>query len=82
MFVLCAPDSPALGEEVPESTVVRALELLKREFEFVVVDTAAGLTETTLATLEMSDEILLICDISSSTQNGDSSSTGPIARSG
>ena len=70
MFVLCAPDSPALGEDVPEATVVRALELLRREFEFVVVDTAGGLTETTLATLEISDEILLICDMSVSGVRG------------
>ncbi len=70
LFALCAPDSPAVGEEVTEATVVRALDLLRREFDYVVVDTAAGLTEITLATIEMSDELLLICDMSVSGVRG------------
>ena len=70
LFALCAPDLPALGEEVSEDVVVRVLELLKREFEYVAVDKAAGLTEITLATLEMTDELLLICDMSVSGVRG------------
>ncbi len=70
LFVLCAPDSPALGEVVSEAIVVRALDLLRREFDYVVVDTAAGLNEVTLATLEMTDDLLLICDMSVSGVRG------------
>jgi pilus assembly protein CpaE len=70
LFALCAPESPALGETVSDTAVVRALELLKREFDWVVVDTAAGLTEVTLATLEKTDELLLICDMSVSGVRG------------
>lgn len=70
LFVLCAPDSPELGEDVPEAVIVRSLELLQREFDYVVVDTAAGLTEITLAALERSDELVMICDMSVSGVRG------------
>ena len=70
LYVLCAPESPALGEVVSDSVVVRALDLLRREFDYVVVDTAAGLNEVTLSTLEMTDDLLLICDMSVSGVRG------------
>lgn len=64
LFVLCAPDSPAAGEEVSEATVEQTIRLLADEFEFTVVDTAAGLTEYTLAAIELSTDLMLVCDLS------------------
>ncbi|HEX9854706.1 MAG TPA: AAA family ATPase [Acidimicrobiia bacterium] len=70
LYVLCAPDSPAEGDLIQESTVTRALQLLSQEFEYVIIDTAAGLNEVTLAALEMADDLVLICDMSVSAVRG------------
>ncbi len=63
LFVLAAPDSPADGEEVAESRARRVIDLLAGEFEFVIVDTSAGLTEHALGALELSTDLLLVCDM-------------------
>ncbi len=63
LFVLAAPESPAEGEEVAESRARRVVDLLASEFPFVVVDTPAGLTEHTLGALELSTDLLLVCDM-------------------
>ena len=64
LFVLTAPDSPALGEMVTNDLVSSAIDGLSAQFEYVVVDTAAGLSEVTLAAVEKSDDIVFICDMS------------------
>ena len=70
LYVLTAPDSPAQGELVGDALVVKALDALRSEFDYVVVDTAAGLTEVTLAAIEQSDELVFICDMSVSAVRG------------
>ncbi len=64
LFVLTAPDSPALGEMVTNDLVGSAIDGLSSQFEYVVVDTAAGLSEVALAAIEKSDDIVFICDMS------------------
>ncbi len=64
LFVLCAPESPAEGEEVTVQAVERAVQLIGEEFHYVVIDTSAGLTEATLAAIELSTDLLFICDLS------------------
>ncbi len=63
LFVLAAPESPGEGEEVVESRARRVISLLASEFAFVLVDTPAGLTEHTLGALELSTDIVLVCDM-------------------
>jgi len=63
LYVLCAPDSPADGEMVSEPVVRRTIELLSQQFKYVIVDTAAGLNEYTLAAAEMSTDVILVCDM-------------------
>jgi pilus assembly protein CpaE len=70
LFVLTAPDSPAQGELVTDDLVVKALDALRHEFDYIVVDTAAGLTEVTLAAIEVADELIFICDMSVSAVRG------------
>lgn len=70
LFVLCAPQSPAEGELITEAQVVNMIRLLAAEFDYVVVDTAAGLTEATLAAMEMSTDTMFICDLSVSAVRG------------
>jgi pilus assembly protein CpaE len=61
LFALCGPDSPAAGEEVRADTATRAIDLLSEEFQYIVVDTSAGLDEATLAAIEMSTDLVLLC---------------------
>jgi pilus assembly protein CpaE len=70
LYVLTAPDSPAQGELVTDDLVVKALAALRHEFDYIVVDTAAGLTEVTLAAIEVADELIFICDMSVSAVRG------------
>ena len=62
-WALCAPETPAEGETVPADQVSSIVQLLAQEFEYVIVDTAAGLTEHTLAALEVSTDIVLLCSM-------------------
>jgi pilus assembly protein CpaE len=64
LFVLAAPDSPAEGELVGMATVERTLRHLAQDFDFVIVDTCAGLSEATLAAIEASTDLLFLCDLS------------------
>ena len=66
LFVLCAPGSPAEGEEVQPERAGEMLQLLASEFPYVLVDTPAGLTEHTLAAIEHSTDLVLVCDLSRS----------------
>ncbi len=61
LYALCAPDSPAEGERITASQTADVLRLIQREFRYVVVDTAAGLGEQTLAALEAATDHVLIC---------------------
>ena len=61
LFALCAPETPAEGEEVTADAATRVLSLLSEEFPFVVIDTSAGVTEHTLAAVEASTDLILLC---------------------
>ncbi len=70
LFVLCAPDEPAQGEEITPERVEKVLRQLAAEFRFVVIDTAAGLTEHTLSALEVSTDFVLVCDLAVASVRG------------
>lgn len=58
--VLCGADSPAANERVSSTRIATLLRDLQQQFRFVVVDTAAGLDEATLAALEVSHEAVVV----------------------
>jgi pilus assembly protein CpaE len=58
--VLCGAESPAANDEVTGPQIVRLLTQLATQFRYVIVDTAGGLTEPTLAALEVTDDIVLV----------------------
>jgi pilus assembly protein CpaE len=60
LFVLCAPTSPTDVESITIEQVDRVLALLAQSFKYVVVDTASGLDENTLAALDHATDLLLI----------------------
>lgn len=63
LYALCAPDDPARGEAVDVEAVREIVALLAADFDHVVVDTGAGLIEHTLATLDLSTEVVLLADM-------------------
>ena len=63
MRVLSAPLEPSLADEVSTQVVVKTIGMLKRMFEFIVIDTAPFLDEPVLSILERSDIVLLVVDM-------------------
>ncbi len=61
--VLAAPLEPALADEISTAVVVRTLGMLRRMFDYIVIDTAPFLDEPVLSILERSDAVLLVVDM-------------------
>ncbi len=63
MRVLSGPLEPSLADEVPTQVIVRTIGMLKRMFDYVIIDTAPFLDEPVLSILERSDVVLLVVDM-------------------
>lgn len=63
LYTLCAPATPAEGEEVTAEQVSRILRLLATEFAYVVVDTGAGIDEHALVAAESATDFVLVCSM-------------------
>ncbi|MGY1827786.1 MULTISPECIES: AAA family ATPase [unclassified Blastococcus] len=60
LFAVCGSESPAAGDTVTAEDVSRLLAALAREFRYVVVDTAPGLSEQTLAALDRATDVVML----------------------
>jgi pilus assembly protein CpaE len=60
LYTVCGAESPAAGDTVSGADVTRLLALLAREFRYVVVDTAPGLSEQTLASLDRATDVVML----------------------
>ena len=60
LYVLAAPDSPALADDLKPAMVGHILRLLAEEFSYIVVDTAAGIDEFTLEALDAATDLVLL----------------------
>ncbi|HXA43378.1 MAG TPA: response regulator [Candidatus Solibacter sp.] len=58
--VLPAATSPELADLVAPEHVQKILELLRRMFDFVVVDTSSNLGDVTLTALDMASNVILV----------------------
>ncbi len=70
LFALTAPANPGDGEDITAGEVEEILLVLAAEFDVVVVDTPAGITEATLSAIETSTDLMLVCDLSVSSVRG------------
>ena len=61
LYALCAPRRPNEADYVTAEHVSRLLRQLSHEFKYVVVDTAPGLGEHNLATLELATDAVWVC---------------------
>ena len=63
LFALCAPEDPAVGELIPVTAVTTVIGLIASQFSYLVIDTPGGLSEHTLAALDLSTDVILIADM-------------------
>ncbi len=61
--VLAAPLEPALADAISTQAVVKVVGMMKRMFDYVIIDTAPFLDEPVLTILERSDDVLLVVDM-------------------
>ncbi|MBM7804936.1 pilus assembly protein CpaE [Geodermatophilus bullaregiensis] len=60
LYAVCGAESPAAGDAVTAADVSQLLASLAREFRYVVVDTAPGLSEQTLAALDRATDVVML----------------------
>jgi pilus assembly protein CpaE len=60
LYAVCGAESPAAGDTVSGDDVTRLLASLAREFRYVVVDTAPGLSDQTLAALDRASDVIML----------------------
>lgn len=63
LFVIPGSDSPATSDAVSAEAVGTLVETLASQFQYVVVDTAPGLSEHTLAVLDHTDTLVMVTSL-------------------
>ena len=63
LYVVPGSESPAAADAVTSRDVVNLLDTLATQFKYVVVDTAPGLSEHTLAVLDQTDILVLVTSL-------------------
>jgi pilus assembly protein CpaE len=63
LYVLCGARTPAEADSVTHEHVSRIIALLAQDFDYVVVDTPAGLDDRTLAALELATDLLMVSSL-------------------
>lgn len=63
LFVMASADDPVDAESIKSAHVSQILPILAKSFDFVVVDTPAGLDDLTLAALECATDLLLVSSL-------------------
>ena len=58
--ILCAPKSPEYADMISGESVQELLNILKTNYDYVVVDTASNFTDPIIAALEISSTILFV----------------------
>nr|WP_294690343.1 AAA family ATPase [uncultured Friedmanniella sp.] len=60
LYVICAPESPVEADGITADQVRSLLRTLASEFRYVVVDTAPGLSEHTLAAMDETTDLVML----------------------
>jgi len=63
LYALCAPEDPAVGGLIPVAAVTTVIGLIASQFGYLVIDTPGGLSEHTLAALDLSTDVILVADM-------------------
>ena len=60
LYAICAPSMPAEADKISSDDVTHLLQMLAAEFRYVVLDTAPGMSDTTLAALDQTTDLVLL----------------------
>ncbi len=60
LFALCAPEVPGVADEITAQAFTKAVQLLHKEFRYVVVDTDPGLGERTLSVMDHATDLVFV----------------------
>ena len=63
VFALCAPKSPEYAEFVKPSNVSEILDNLRPCFDYIIIDTAAGLNDINITAIEKANTILFLLSL-------------------
>ena len=63
LFVLAGANDPVDADSVGHAHVTQVMPILAQNFDYVIVDTPAGLDELTLAALECATDLLLVSSL-------------------
>ncbi|SOC51914.1 AAA family ATPase [Ornithinimicrobium cerasi] len=61
--VVCGVHSPAEADVITPGSVEALLQLLKKEFRFVIVDTAPGMSEQTMMAIDHTTDLVLVTSL-------------------
>jgi pilus assembly protein CpaE len=61
--VLCAPVEPSAGDKITAEEMIGIVRMLRRMFDFIVIDMPPHFDDVVLALLEEADEVLLIASL-------------------
>jgi pilus assembly protein CpaE len=64
LYVVPAPDHPAAADHITSGQISQLLQLLSREFPYVVVDTSPGISDHTLGALDQTTDPILLTTLS------------------
>lgn len=63
LYALCAPSSPDAAERLTAGDITHLLEQLASQYRYVVVDTAPGLADHTLAAMDKASDFIFVTGI-------------------
>lgn len=63
LYALCAPHRLTPGRLIPSAALTTVIGLLASQFGYLVIDTPGGLSEHTLAALDLSTDVVLIASM-------------------
>ena len=69
-YTVCGAGSPADGDRVSGEQLSRLIDQLAGEFRYVVIDTAPGLGDHTLAAIEQANDVVFLCGMSVTSARG------------
>lgn len=61
LYAVCAPESPEAAAGITAEHISHLLAQLAGEYHYVVVDTAPGLADHTLAALDLASDLVYVC---------------------
>lgn len=62
--VLLAPTTPDIAEYATATQLTRLIEVLRADFDHIVIDTPSYLTEPTMTAISLADHVLVVTDLS------------------